>query len=90
MANSSQQPALPESSANNKRKGKNPSHVAQSPNIDLVIDDNVSCTQAANIANTHAMTIREYLQDRDEPGINGVAARDRNRCDSGDVCPAAQ
>ena len=36
--------------------------MAQSPNIDLVIDDNVSCTQAANIANTHAMTIREYLQ----------------------------
>ena len=62
MANSSQQPALPESSANNKRKGKNPSHVTQSPNMDLVTDDNVSCTQAANIANTHAMTIREYLQ----------------------------
>ena len=62
MANSSQQPALTESSANNKRKGKNPSHVTQSPNMDLVTDDNVSCTQAANIANTHAMTIREYLQ----------------------------
>lgn len=60
MANSSQQPTLPESSANNKRKGKNPSHLPQSPNIDLV--DDVSCTQAANIATNHALTIREYLQ----------------------------